>query len=666
MTTGDQLELLAAPEPVPPPVPLEEGVDERSGEVAPVRIARVAVDTPLPHLDRLFDYAVPPELDPQPVPGCRVKVRFAGRATDGYVVGLGETTAHEGRLAPLTKVVSAEPVLSAEVLGLAREVADRWSGTLSDVLRLAVPPRQAKVEARPSVPRPDDDLPGVDDEVWHLWPDGPGFLGALESGASPRVVWEALPLRDPAVAVAQAALATLRSGRGTVVCVPDARELDHWDAALTSVLGHGRHVVLSSGQKPAERYRSFLAVARGEVSIVLGTRAAAFAPVHDLGLVTVWDDGDDLYVEPRAPYLHAREVLLTRAVREDAAVLVGGYARTAEAQSLVGSGWARSMRAEAVTRRRAWPRLDVTDGSVAGGAPARLPHQVFAAVRRADGPVLVQVPRRGYRTSLSCQDCRTPARCAACEGPLAQGGRGATLACRWCGTEAPRWTCPTCGSARLRAPVVGQLRTAEEYAAAFPDRAVVTSGGADVLAEAPPGDVLVLATPGAEPRVEGGYALVVLMDTWLALGRDDLRVGEEAHRRWFNALALARERAAAVAVGDPATLQGLVRADPAGLAERELAERAEAHLPPVARVAVVEAPADVVAELASRSWPGATEVLGPVPVPTRPGEPEHDRLVLRTPRRDGPALAAALKDLQSARSAAKLPPLRVRIDPHAF
>lgn len=665
MTTGDQLELLAAPEPVPS-TPAEQAVDEPPADAAPVRVARVAVDTPLPHLDRLFDYAVPTDLDPQPVPGCRVKVRFAGRATDGYVVGLGQTTAHEGRLAPLGKVVSAEPVLSAEVLGLAREVADRWAGTLSDVLRLAVPPRQAKVEARPSTPRPDHDLPQVDDEAWHLWPDGPALLDALGSGGSPRVVWEALPLRDPAVAVAQAVLATLRSGRGAVVCVPDAIELDHWDATFSTVLGPGRHVVLSSGQKPAERYRSFLAVARGEVSVVLGTRAAAFAPVHDLGLVVVWDDGDDLYVEPRAPYLHTREVLLTRAVRESTAVLLGGYARTAEAQSLVGSGWARSLRAEAVTRRRAWPRLTVTDGSVAGGAPARLPHEVFAAVRRAGGPVLVQVPRRGYRTALSCQDCRTAARCTACEGPLAQGGRGAILACRWCGAEAPRWACPTCGSSRLRAPVVGQLRTAEEYAAAFPGREVVTSGGADVLAQAPSGDVLVLATPGAEPRVEGGYALVVLMDTWLALGRDDLRVGEEAHRRWFNALALAQEQAEAVAVGDPALLQGLVRADPAGLAERELAERAEAHLPPAARVAVVEGPADVVAALAARAWPRSTDVLGPVPVPVRPGEPEHDRVVLRTPRREGPALAAALKDVQSARSAAKQPPLRVRIDPHAF
>jgi primosomal protein N' (replication factor Y) len=665
VTTSDQLELLALP-PSPPPTTQPAATEEPGRETEPVLVARVAVDTPLPHLDRLFDYAVPAELDPQPVPGCRVKVRFAGRLTDGFVVGLGGASSHEGRLAPLAKVVSAEPVLSPEVLGLAREVADRWAGTLSDVLRLAVPPRQARVEARPSVPAPEDPLPDVDDEAWHLWPDGPDLLAALESGGAPRVVWEALPLRDPAVAVAEAVLATLRSGRGSVVCVPDARDLDHWDTVLGSVLGEGRHVVLSSAQKPAERYRAFLAVARGEVSVVLGTRAAAFAPVRRLGLLALWDDGDDLYVEPRAPYLHTREVLLTRAVREDTALLLAGYARTAEGQSLVASGWARSVRAEAVTRRRAWPRLAVTDGSVAGGAPARLPHEVFAAVRRADGPVLVQVPRRGYRTSLACQDCRTPARCTTCEGPLAQSGRDALPSCRWCGTADPRWTCRTCGSHRLRAPVVGQLRTAEEYAAAFPGREVVTSGGADVLAVAPEGDVLVLATPGAEPRVAGGYALVVLMDTWLALGRDDLRVLEEAHRRWFNALALARERADAVAVGDPALLQGLVRADPAGLAERELAERSEAHLPPVARVAVVEGPVADVAPLVDARWTPSTEVLGPVPTSTRPGEPVHERLVLRAPRREGPALAAALKDVQAARSAAKQPPLRVRVDPHAF
>ena len=122
----------------------------------------------------------------------------------------------------------------------------------------------------------------------------------------------------------------------------------------------------------------------------------------------MWDDGDDLYAEPRAPYPHAREVLLLRATAAESALLIGGYARTAEGQSLVESGWCTELIAEQSARRTAWPRLEVTDGSTAGSAPARLPQEVFRAVRAAKGAVLMQVPRRGYRESLSCQTAATP------------------------------------------------------------------------------------------------------------------------------------------------------------------------------------------------------------------------------------------------------------------
>ena len=444
------------------------------------------------------------------------------------------------------------------------------------------------------------------------------------------------------------------------MCVPDVRDTARWHETFTAVLGEGRHVVLTGSQKPEERYRAFLAVARGSVRVVLGTRGAAFAPVADLGLVAMFDDGDDLFSEPRAPYPHTRETLLTRATREGTAVLIGGHARTAEGQALVESSWCTDLVAEPVTRRRRWPTVEVTDGAVDGGAPARLPHAVFQAIRAAGGPVLVQVPRRGYRTSLACQRCRTPARCVECNGPLAQGGAGQPVACRWCGHQPSPWSCPECGGDALRAPSMGHVRTAEEYAKAFPDHQVVTSGGDAVLDSVETGKVIVLATPGAEPRTPGGYALVVLMDTWLMLSRDDVRVVEESHRRWFNALALARETAPAVAVGDATTLQALVRADPIGLASRELATRAETHLPPIGRLATVDGPADVVEPLAARAWTPNTEVLGPVP------QDEGERLVVRAPRREGAALAAELQAVQAERSAAKLPPVRVRVDPLTF
>ena len=128
---------------------------------------------------------------------------------------------------------------------------------------------------------------------------------------------------------------TLAAGRGSVLCVPDARDLAVLDAALTTVLGPGRHVTLTADLGPAPRYRSFLAVARGHVQVVVGTRAAAFAPVHDLGLVAQWDDGDDLYAEPRAPYPHTREVLLLRAHDVGAGVLLAARSRSVEAGALV-------------------------------------------------------------------------------------------------------------------------------------------------------------------------------------------------------------------------------------------------------------------------------------------------------------------------------------------
>ncbi len=653
MEADEQLEL------VPSPAPRRRAA-KPALEAAPVLpVARVVVDSPLAHLDRPFDYVVPTTLDADVVPGCRVRVRFSGRLTDAFVVDRVAASDHEGNLAFLGTVVSSEPVLSPVVLAVCRAVADRWAGTLSDVLRLAVPPRHARTEAQPShvVETP---MPASTHEAWASWSHGASFVAALRDGERPRACWAALPGVEPAGAVAEAVLATLHAGRGSIVCVPDVRDVARWHEAFTAVLGEGRVAVLTGAQKPADRYRAFLSVARGTVQVVLGTRGAAFAPVADLGLVAMFDDGDDLFAEPRAPYPHTREVLLTRAAREDTAVLIGGHARTTEGQALVESGWCVDLAPDSATRRRRWPTVEVTDGSVAGGAPARLPPAVFRAIRATDGPVLVQVPRRGYRASLACRRCRAAAHCAHCHGPLAQGGPGQAVACRWCANRSVPWSCSTCGGTELRAPSPGHLRTAEEYARAFPDHEVLASGGDTVIDQVDAGRVIVLATPGAEPRTPGGYALVVLMDTWLMLARDDVRVVEESHRRWFNALALAGEAASAVAVGDPAGLQALVRADPIGLASRELQIRAETHLPPVGRLATVDGPADVIGTLADRPWTPHTEVLGPVAVD------DGDRLLLRAPRREGAALAAALQAVQAERSAAKLPPVRVRVDPLSF
>ncbi|WP_167736769.1 primosomal protein N' [Nocardioides sp. 1609] len=642
-------------------------------EVGPV--ARVLVDVPLAHLDRTFDYAVPATMAEAAVPGVRVKVRFAGQDVDGYLVERAEETDHTGRLTPLRRVVSPEPVLSPQVAALTADVAERYAGVRSDVLRLAVPPRHATTEKQPSPAAPAAHGAGTGAGAdtgaaagWAGYDHGPAFLSHLADGGSPRAVWTVAPGDDWPTLVAGAAAATVRSGRGVLVCVPDGKDVARVDAALAAALGPDRHVTLTADSGPARRYRDFLAVSRGARRVVVGTRAAAFAPVADLGLVVVWDDGDDLHAEPRAPYPHTREVLLLRAEREGVAALVGGFSRSVEAAYLTPGGWAHELVAP---RERLRSAVTV---AIAGatdfdlerdphGAGARVPRQVHDLVRSAltSGPVLVQTPRAGYALALACERCRTPARCATCAGPLALTSPTTPPACRWCATPAVGWACRECGAHGLRAPVLGDARTGEELGRAFPSTLVRTSSGDHVLAEVPDTPSIVVATPGAEPVAAGGYAAVVLLDTWLLLGRDDLRAAEEALRRWSNAVGLVRPGGRAMAVGDPAhpALQALVRWDHAGFARREAHDRHEARLPPTTRLATVTGePGAVDDALTLLAPPPHVEVLGPVPA-----GPDEERLVLRTPRAHGADLSRALGDLQRIRSARKLDAVRVRVDP---
>ncbi len=654
---------------------------------------------PLAHLDRPFDYLVPERLAAAARPGARVRVRFAGQLTDGFILDRVDSSEHQGRLSYLERVVSAEQVLTPEIAGLARAVADRYAGTLADVLRLAIPQRHAATETGKAAGAPPAASPDAGPEPaggppprpapgpWARYPAGPAFLDAVAAGRPARAAWTALPGPAWPEEIARAAVTAASAGRGAVIVVPDARDLARVDEALAALSG-GRddYVTLTADLGPAERYRRWLRARRGQARIVAGTRAAMFAPVRNLGLVVLWDDGDDLHAEPRAPYPNAREVLALRAHRAGAAALIGGFARTAELAQLVQAGWARDLTPERAmlraTAARVRPAADERElGRDEAATTARLPGLALRTARAAletGGPVLVQVPRRGYLAAIACGRCRAQARCVAligdmpCNGPLRLAGQHATPDCRWCGALAASWRCAACGHDRIRAVVTGATRTAEELGRAFPGVTVRSSGGDLVLPAVPDEPALVIATPGAEPLA--AYAAALLLDGWALLGRPSLRAGEEALRRWLAAAALVRPDGTVLIHADQslAATQALIRWDPVTFAERELAERSELGFPPAVRMAAVTGAVAAVAAILAGTDP-AFEVLGPVPAePAGPGGPEQGpdtagdqvRALVRTSRARGAELARALAAAQAGRSARKEGGgVRVQLDP---
>lgn len=679
----------AAPEPVNVAAELEA-----SGVPNPV--ARVRVDSTLPQVDRTFDYRVPAKLSEDAVPGARVRVLFNGHEMTGYIEERAATTDWtRTSLLPLKSVLSRVPSVAPEIFALAEALADRYASTVANVLRLAVPPRIAALDKKyapllpgyesaylgDSAPVSTSDTPehadpehaesehaassATDPYAWLATPGAPApfvldppalnpdapdaasvfsdyengaeFIEDVAAGAATRAVMTVLPGHVEhtwADVLATALAAAAASGRGAIAVVPTAKNLDLLEAALAERLPADSFVRLSSDSTPHTRYHGFVKARLGQVPVVIGTRAAAYAPVANLGLVVCWDDGDSSLVEQRAPYCHARDVLLLRASAENTAALFAGFSMSSEAARLVRTRWASHVRAPRALVRDYSPRIFSTGSEFELArdplaAMARIPHLAFEHARRAlaRGPVLVQVARSGYIPSFSCERCRMPARCGECSGPLSVASGSSVPSCSWCGHLAQQWRCSECGFTHWRYSAAGATRTAEELGRAFPNVPVISSAGDHVRASVGPEPALVVATPGAEPVAFGGYAAALLLDADKMLRFDSLRAPEAALRRWLNAAALVRPAAlegTVVTTASPSPVeQALVRWDPAWFARQELEERAQTGLPPAVRTAAVTgAEADVRAFmeefLGSSALPERVReqlrIVGPVPL----------------------------------------------------
>lgn len=646
--------------------------------MAAPRVARVLLDSPLPQLDHLFDYAIPEAFASEIVVGARVRIplRSGGRVATGYVIELLAESSFGGTLAEIAELVSAAPVLSPEQYLLFRALADRSAGTASDLVRLGVPARQVRVEkAWLSSERDESVAAPVTTErtVLHAYP---GLRDALHAGERLALTAPGAPVQLPdgttvgawALLLAEAAEEVRHGGRSALLAVPGQRDLAELCAAVAAVSPAGSWSRVDAGQSGPERYRAYLSGLERAPRIIVGNRSALLAPAHRLGLVALWDDGDSLHEEPHAPYLHARDVALVRQRQSGSALILAAHARSVDAQRLVEAQWLRALPAAAPVA----PRVLV--GRALGDDPTRTERIPGSAWRHADraladGPVLFLVARPGYAPTLACGSCGQSAHCRECAGPLALVTGDRAPVCRWCGHPAHDWHCTECSSTTLRMITRGSGRTAEELGRAFPTHRVIVSDGESPRERVGPEPALVIATRGAEPIAAGGYRAVIILDAARMLQAESLRIGEECVRWWSNAAALAAPGAPVILPGVEGRAANAVAAwNQPAYAHQELLDRQELHFPPAVRLATVTgtdaALTRALAELPPLP-PGA--VLGPTP------HEDGRRAIIRFPYAAGESVATALKAAVIREATAKRPPgaragsrprptLRVRFD----
>ena len=362
----------------------------------PTRVAQVLLDSPLPQLDHLFDYAIPASLQESVVIGCRVRVplRMGNRRVDAFVVSIVDESSFAGTLQEIDSVISPVSLLPHGLYSLARQVAERQAGSASDVLRLAIPPRYVRAEksfysddavenrremrAAPALSQSAletlTSVSAVRDDLAAPFADFPH--GTCRSVVVPPGSTQIDDKHVPtwALMFAVEAAHTLQRGESTICVVPAFRDIDDVLLGL-AVLGLSESVVrLDTRQTGGERYSGYLRVLEDQPVVVVGNRSAVYAPVHNPGLFLFWDDGDPVLQEPLAPYAHPRDVALLESKNSGARLVFAGFTVSIEVQRLVELKFASAWSAA----RSAYPKVVPTDSLTNEQSRARIPSAAWA------------------------------------------------------------------------------------------------------------------------------------------------------------------------------------------------------------------------------------------------------------------------------------------------
>ena len=595
-------------------------------------VARVALDSPLPNLDRLFDYAIPLEMQGSIEVGQRVRVSFgrSKKLIDAFVIETVEKSEFEGKLATIAEIVSPVSVLPANIYKLARAVADRQASTLADVLAGAVMTRSVAVEkkfvgtavlAEPHIGKSNHQA------RLHASLAQPQ---AIESMHSEHLIaaWQDILLTS--------AQEKLSAGQSVIVVVPDFRDLQQIRDIVTKSVLAEHYVDYAADQTGSKRYSAFLRCLSQGAHLVVGSRSAIYAPVQNLGLIAFFDDGDLNLQEQQSPYAHARDVALLRQSIENCDLQFVSHARSCEVQRLVEMKYLTE-----ATNKFAAPSVAYDDSQ------SRVPTLAWQVIREASaiGAVLVQVSSKGTARTAYCQQCSTRALCSNCHGPIWIDSSGMPR-CRWCNAQNLAYRCSECGHEKIRQGFGGSTRTVSEFGKAFAGIQIIESTGDKPLLEVEAGKKIVIATPGAEPSAVGGYEAVVVLDANQALSKDSLRASEDAVRNWSNAIAKLKRGGRAVIAGAPQRIgQRFALWQQNELAQDELENRRELEFPPHVRLGSIEGPLDVITQLAGELVIDGVQVLGPIQVRGAQGE-QNMRFVLKYPYSLGSTLAEAIKATQ--------------------
>jgi primosomal protein N' (replication factor Y) len=418
----------------------------------------------------------------------------------------------------------------------------------------------------------------------------------------------------------------------------------------------GREVVTLGSEHSDAVRTAHWARARSGACVVIGGRSAVWAPVPDLALVVVLDEGDEALEDERAPTWNARDVALERAARSHAAVRMLTPAPTVDAVVAIGAP-------VATPPPRSWPRVEVVDQRDEEPGHGMLSSALADALRHVvgrDARCVCVLNRRGRARLLACRTCGELARCEVCGATVEQQEAG--FRCPQCATTRPQ-VCLHCHGGTFRAVRPGITRVRDDLAALLPRTEVASVDTAtDTASQGLPDVPVLIGTEAVLHRIPPGspVGLVAYLELDQELLAPRARAAEQA--LWLVVRGARLLDASSIDGGgrlllqtrlpDHEVVQAVRHGDPMRVVAAETPRRQALGFPPFGGLAEVRGGVEAVAAVCVAVAEAGVTVLGPDAAGTS--------ALLRAPSVELLCDALAAPGVDAARAKGRL---RIDVDP---
>lgn len=271
---------------------------------------------------------------------------------------------------------------------------------------------------------------------------------------------------------------TLKSGRNVIMLIPEISLTPQTLNRFRRLFGE-TVAVLHSGLSLSMRSNEYKRVKSGQCRIVVGTRSAVFAPLDNIGLIIMDEEGERTYKSESSPRYHAKDAAAQRCLYHNAVLLTASATPSIESYYSAQKGRTKlfvmpERYSADPNEKAAMPKAEIIDMTGSGRVLSEaLVNGINDNLRRGEQSILL-LNRRGYHTFITCNECKEPVSCPNCSIPLTYHKVNNRLICHYCGySQDYTDRCPKCGSSKLRLMGMGTQRLEDELAEFFPSAKIL-------------------------------------------------------------------------------------------------------------------------------------------------------------------------------------------------